>query len=439
MRKYGTMFILVLLMPVSIIAVSCRKNNHFELSRFIRPAVCGSCHDEIYKQWLGSMHSLSHKDTLYREVAWHDVTGLTDPDEINEAEQCVQCHTPVGYLTGLLTKTSDYQKKIPPIAEEGIQCDYCHSVIGAGKIYNSSYKLDPGHGEEDPGTKRGPFGDARTDYHKTAYSKFHTRAEFCGACHDVRHHVFGTVLESPYQEWKQGPYAEKGVVCQDCHMYQRPGVPATGSTERPINPGYAALGGPMRKHIFTHYFTGGNSLIPSLSGNRVQKKLAEERLQNAATVALDGIPEKFSVRVTIKNIGAGHSIPTGLTHVRQMWIEVRVYSRNGATLLHSGRLDGNGYLDPSAVIFNTVFGDGKGRPVRNIAKAREVLRDSRIAPMKSAVITYRVPGAAGKSLIVEVKLWYRLVSQEAADAVLGKGKLAFPKVLMASGKKILQL
>ncbi len=437
MRKFALIF--SILIPVFLITISCKKNGHFELSRFVKPAICGSCHDEIYKQWQGSMHNLSHKDTLYREVAWHDVTGLTDPDEISEAELCVKCHTPIGYITGLLTKTSDYQKKLPAIAEEGIQCDYCHSMTGARRNYNSFYKLDPGQGEENPGTKRGPFDDSTADYHKTAYSKFHTRAEICGACHDVRHHVYGTVLESPYQEWKKGPYAEKGIVCQDCHMYQRPGQPATGSTERAKNPGYAALGGPERGHIFTHYFTGGNSFMPSLFGNIVQKKLAEERLQNAATVMIEGVPEKSSVKITVMNIGAGHSIPTGLTHVRQMWLEVRAYSPGGVTLLHSGALDRSGYLDPSAIVFNTVFGDGSGKPVKNIAKAREILRDFRIAPKKGISVSYRIPGVSGKSVVIEAKLWYRIVSQKAVDAVLGKRKLVIPAVLMASDKKKLEL
>ena len=431
--------VIIVIILASCLSALCKKNSHYELSRFIPPSTCGGCHDEIYNQWLGSMHNLSDKDPLYREVAGHDLIGLVDPDEIREAELCVKCHTPIGYITGFPTKTSDYLKKLPEIAGKGIQCDYCHSATGAKKIYNAFIEHEPGHGEESPGIKRGPFKDSKTDYHETAYSKFHVRSEICGVCHDVRHHVFGTKLETPFEEWEQGPYAQKGVACQDCHMYQRPGMPATGATERTKNPGYAALGGPKREHIFTHFFTGANVLIPSRFGNSVQKKMAEERLQNAATVSIDDRLTDGMFRVTVKNTGAGHSIPTGLTHVRQMWLEVIAYAHNGRMLLHSGKLDGNSYLDPDAVIFTTVFGDGKGGPVKNTAKAREILYDSRIKPMESAKGIYRLPGVKNTSVTIEAKLWYRLAPQEMADAVLGKGKLIIPRVLMASDKKKLQL
>jgi hypothetical protein len=436
MKKQIVAHLAAVIMIILITHVACKQSRHYELSRFIAPSTCGSCHDEIYGQWLGSMHQLSHVDPLYREVALHDLKGLTDEDELKEAELCVKCHTPVGFVSGLPLKTSDHLKKIPAIAEKGIQCDYCHSATGAYKIYNASIEIDPGQGEEKPGVKRGPFKDSRADFHETSYSKFHTQAELCGACHDVRHVVFGTKLETPYEEWKKGPYSQKGIVCQDCHMYQRPGVPATGSTERPKNPGTAALGGPKREHIFTHYFTGANVLIPARFGNTVQKKMAEERLQNAATVTIGGRLDGASFRVTVTNTGAGHSIPTGLAHVRQVWLEVTAKDRDGTVLLHSGKLDGNGYLDSSAVVFKTVFGDGKGNPVMNIAKAREILTDKRIGPMKSSVETYDVPKRGYKSLTIEAKLWHRLAPQELVDKVLGKGKLRIPAVLMASDRKI---
>jgi len=439
MLKQATVRAAIIIMLAAVLLVSCKKSRHYELSRFIAPAVCGSCHDEIYEQWRGSMHHLSHYDHIYREIALRDLKGLTDADEIEEAELCVKCHTPIGFVSGLPAKTSDHLKKIPEIAQQGIQCDYCHSAVKAEKLYNASIELDPGNGEESPGTKRGPFKDSHADFHETAYSEFHTRAEICGACHDVRHVVFGTRLESPYEEWKNGPYARQGIPCQGCHMYQRPGIPATGSTNRPKNPGRAAQDGPVREHIFTHYFTGANVLVPSRFGSRVQGRMAEERLRNAARVKIDEHIVNNMLRVTVANTGAGHSIPTGLTHVRQVWLEVKVSTLGGRTLFHSGRPDGAGRLDPSSVVYNTVFGDGTGKPVLNIAKAREVLKDKRIGPMKSAVELFRLPGVTGESIVVEARLWHRLAPQELVDAVFGEGKIKIPAVLMASDKKTLKL
>jgi hypothetical protein len=218
-------------------------------------------------------------------------------------------------------------------------------------------------------------------------------------------------------------------------MHQRPGVPATGSTDRPDNPGEAAAGGPKRNHVFTHYFVGANTLIPSIFKQKDQVTMAEERLRNAAIVNIDKTITNGTIKVSVTNNGAGHSIPTGLSHVRQMWLEVRITAPDGTVLLHSGRLDAQGRVDPSALIYNTVLGDGKGRPVMNVAKAREVLKDRRIEPLKSAVETFRLQQVKQQIVMVEAKLWYRLAPQELVDSILGKGKLSIPSVLMASDKK----
>ncbi len=421
---------------MALLPMSCSKTRHYELSQFVSPETCGGCHAEIYEQWKGSMHSLSHVDPIYKEVALHDLKGVTDPDEIKEAEHCVSCHTPVGYVSGMPLKTSDHLKKIPDLAQKGVQCDYCHSATGAGRIYNADISLKPGNGENEPGIKRGPHKDAKPEFHGAEFSKFHTGAEICGACHDVRHVVFGTRLETPYEEWKKSPYAEKGIPCQDCHMRQRPGIAATGSTDRPDNPGSSAEGGPKRKHIYTHYFTGTNTLVPKLYGNNDQVAMAEERLKNAADVSVGDTIRNGKLTVAVKNKGAGHYLPTGLTHVRQMWLELTVSGRGGATLYRSGGLDPQGRIASGAVIYHTVFGDGKGKPVMNVAKAREILKDKRIEPLKSAVENYTMPRINDKKVTVEVKLWYRILPQEAADAVMGAGKIKIPAVLMASDKKL---
>ncbi len=420
--------------------LSCGENRHFELSRFISPDVCGGCHGGIYAQWKNSMHNLAHHDPLYREAARYYLEGLTDSDEIQEAESCVKCHTPVGYFSGKPRKTSEEEREAPAIAREGIQCDFCHSATGAYRVYNNHIKLDPGHGEEKPGVKRGPFDDSVCDYHGCEYSEFHTGSEVCGVCHDVRHVVFGTKLETTYEEWKAGPYNSsdpaKRVPCQGCHMYQRPGVPATGSTERPANPGAAADGGKVRPHIFTHYFAGGNTLVPGLYKDSEKPKMAEERLRNAARLEIDGSDiQKGLVRVTVRNTGAGHKLPTGLTDVRQMWLQVTVALDSGKVLYVTGTPDRLGYLGKDTIIYNTVFGDGKGNPVENIAKAREVLKDRRVPPGGFLTETYDVKGAVPGRTTVTVKLLYRLLPQETVDKLVGKGKIKLPIVTMAEAKK----
>ena len=76
-----------------------------DLDRFIDPDTCAGCHYEKFEQWSNSMHNLSHKDPVYTRVALFLRQGLTDQGEIDEAESCVKCHTPVGGDHGIPGKT----------------------------------------------------------------------------------------------------------------------------------------------------------------------------------------------------------------------------------------------------------------------------------------------------------------------------------------------
>ncbi|MCP4112207.1 MAG: cytochrome c554 family protein [Desulfobacteraceae bacterium] len=427
---------------ILLLGVSPSIKKHHELSQFISPDTCGSCHSEIFDQWENSMHNLSQKDPVYSNLAGFLLKGLTDKDEIAEAESCVKCHVPVGYITGYPEKLSDDKKKIPELATHGIQCDYCHSATSAEKLYNNDLKIAPGNGEDDPGIKRGPFKDSNSDFHESEFSEFHTSSKICGTCHNVRHVVFGTNLETTYEEWKNGPYnsrdPQKMVTCQGCHMYQRPGIPATGSTDRPKNRGRASDDdSPVRGHIFTHYFVGGNSFIPGQFNDRIKRKMAEERLKNAATISINHnqTPKGEQLIIQITNTGAGHYLPTGLTDIRQMWLEIIVKDEQERIIYSSGRLDRDSYIPGGTIIYNTVFGDGKGNPVMNIAKAREILKDKRIPPLKSVNETITLPKKDWKYLAVNVKLLYRSAPQKILDMVSGKGKLLLPVITMAEAEK----
>ncbi len=409
------------------------------IDQFISPDVCGGCHSEIYAQWEHSMHNWSHKDPVYDRVAQFLRLGLTDAGEIEEAESCVKCHTPVGTLTGFPRKVSDDLSKTPEIATRGIQCDYCHSAVSITKMYNNGLVLKPGQGEDDPGVKYGPFDDSEPDYHEAEYSGMHTESEFCGTCHDVRHVAFGTDLETTYTEWKNSPYntsdPKTAVSCQGCHMYQRPGIPATASTPRPDNPGTAADGSVDRPHIFTHYFVGANTYVPSLNGDDTKARMAVERLQNAASLSVDtsgAAGKKLSVTVT--NIGAGHSIPTGVADLRQVWLEITLTDKDGKTVFQTGRLNDRHELPDDALIFRTVFGDGKNNPVINLAKARQILKDNRIKAGGSVTETIDLPSVPEKGSRVDVRLLYRSMPQKVLALIPGEPFEPLPVVEMAKAR-----
>lgn len=412
----------------------------FNLDQFISPDNCSECHSEIFEQWENSMHHLAHKDQVYVRVSQFLRKGLVDENEIKEAESCVKCHTPVGYETGFPKKISDDLSKTPAIATQGIQCDYCHSAESIKQIHNNSIILNPGHGEDDPGIKYGPFDDSEPDFHEAEYSVLHTESRFCGTCHNVKHVVFGTDLETTYTEWENSPYnskdPEKKVTCQGCHMYQRPGIPATGSTSRPENPGSATDYSDERPHIFTHYFVGGNSFIPGEFDGQDKETMAVERLQNAADVSIDTsrVGQK-KLDIIVVNKGAGHSIPTGVADLRQVWLEITIHDKAGKISFQTGVLNANQELPEDTLIFHTVFGDGKGNPVINLAKARQVLKDNRIEAKKSVKETIELPTVPQKDAIVTVRLLYRGMPQKLLNLIPGKPFEPLPVIEMAKAQK----
>ena len=98
------------------------------------------------------------------------------------------------------------------------------------------------------------------------------------------------------------------------------------------------------------------------SGIRKNRGCAEERLQNAAELDLDlsGLDQN-QVGIVVSNIGAGHSLPTGLADMRQMWLEIIIQDRDGNRAYETGILDEKNELPDNILIYRTVFGDGKGK------------------------------------------------------------------------------
>ena len=407
----------------------------FELDQFIDAETCGGCHDEIMAQWQDSMHNLSHKDPVYLKVAKFFRKGLTDAGEIQEAESCVKCHTPVGFVTGFPKKLSQDLSKTKEIPAQGIQCDYCHTAVNISKMHNNGLVLSPGQGEDDPGIKHGPFDDSEPEFHDAAFSKLHTDSKICGTCHNVKHVAFGTDLETTYTEWENSAYnspdPEKHVSCQGCHMYQRPGVPATGSTPRPENPGSATADAKSRPHIFTHYFVGANSGIPGMFTGKEKSAMAVERLTHAADISL-AMEGENTVRVVVTNSGAGHSLPTGVADLRQVWVEVTMADSDGKTVFQTGIPDKNNELPENTVMFRIIFGDGSGNAIINVAKAKEILSDTRIPAGKSAANLFDLNTAPKPGYTLTARLLYRGMPQKILNQLAGPAIGPLPVVEMAS-------
>jgi hypothetical protein len=371
---------------------------------FEQPELCGGCHVDIYNQWKGSMHSNSWTDPVYR-AALNRVSKASSGKADNF---CMGCHTPIGVVT---REASPGGKGMSEVANRGVQCDFCHNVSRTSGVGNGSYVLTPKlHGRL---LKFGPFKDAVSPYHDTAYSKLHTQSEFCGDCHDVSHPFNRFPIERTYGEWHDSSYAGEGVQCQDCHMKPVPGRASAISKER--------------ERIYTHYFVGGNALVTKLLGSELHADRAETMLKSAATVQIVppsvlslGGPNLVRVRVT--NVGAGHKLPTGFPEGREMWLDFKVVDARNEEIYRLGAIK-SGRTEKGTKSFKVTLGDRNGNVVDvNILEADRVLYDTRIQPHGYEEVTYMfdVPKTAVGPLRLIADLNYWSFSQALLDELLGK-------------------
>lgn len=378
---------------------------------FTNTEICSGCHWDAFAQWSQSMHSHANTDAFYRAVY-----KRADIDTGGRAERfcgASRCHSPAAFLAG-----EDPFGTIDDVAKTGVFCDFCHTISSRRGIGDASYVSSPGR------VKRGPYRRSQSPYHLTAYSPQQTRSEFCGICHNVTNPVTGLKLETTYEEWAQSRYNRhdpaKNTECQGCHM-------------KPYA-GRASDIGPRRPEMFAHTFVGARSFAGGGPEFDYRERAVIARLRSAARlriVSVNRTGNRVLLAVRVTNVGAGHSLPTGVTDVRQMWLRLTVRSASGE-VYSSGALDTDGMLDQNAHVFGTVLGDANGRPVDKAWRAAKLLRDTRVPAGGSTLERYACDVSADAGpLAVTAELMYRSAPQQVVDAALGKGKMTVPMTKMA--------
>ncbi|MBU5611803.1 cytochrome c family protein [Geomonas sp. Red51] len=398
---------------------------------FTPPSVCQGCHEKQYQEWSGSVHQLAFQDPVYQGELNKAVKAVGH--EISR--QCEGCHTPAGVATGEVKGSGN--AGLSEMALAGVSCDICHSVSGvthwqtpSHEPENGSFILAPGAETKDGPrfVKRGPFKpgeDCGGGFHDCVQSPLHLQADLCASCHQVYHYDAHFPLEATYLEWKHGPYAQRDILCQDCHMVDT-------STFMAAADGFTK---PQRQQ-YRHYFNGANYLLSYLAagaatkaGNQEQAKLlmkqyamAVDRLKSAAAVEITPVYRKGALselQVRVKNLRAGHNLPTSLTNVRQMWLEIVATDDAGRTLLSSGQVGADGSLPADARLFNS---DGMGDNFHFAVDPWVVTSFSRhdtIPPKGYKDVHYGVPPLKGvRKLNIEAKLRYRQADQKVAEALL---------------------
>jgi hypothetical protein len=339
---------------------------------------------------------------------------------------CSSCHAPLAVATG----------EIPGgeatfLTDDGVSCDACHTAKRVREVHggggaNASLVIDDGE------TRYGPLADpAPTEAHESGHSEVHGRAEFCSACHTLTHPHNGLVIENTYEEWKESPYAKAGIQCQDCHMRTVEQALEVARTMKPLDvPGKAFEDGEERPNVHAHLFVGANVNAKLTGASAAHATEAERRLKSAATLAVT--IEEDAIEVAVTNVAAGHAIPTSITELRQVWIDLKVTDAAGKEIFRSGAIDENGRVDPGAVMYHSVLVDAEGKVTYLPWRAAKMVKEKLIPPKQTVRERYAFKTPAGAT--VRAVLRYRSAPQDVMDELFGKGKYPIRTVDMASAE-----
>jgi len=376
-------------------------NTEFDVSDFKSSDQCADCHSDHYNEWSSSMHSYSMKSPLFfsyknQSNELHPVTG---------ERFCMQCHNPVSYLTG--TDLSNYNNtetmqsaNIDQVLKEGIGCDVCHTVTGISEtVYaqeniaaSANYKMYPlGN------IKFGPIVDPEpNDFHSSYYLPTYKTSQMCLPCHDLV--VNDVEAEITFTEWNRIPGFSMfgGVSCQECHM-------------------------PVKENGYhDHRFIGVDmDLEIPISENPLFDDVSN-LLSSAAEIAFviddDSLSHSVSpgdslyIPISVKSLTA-HSLPSGTSFNREVWLELIVYNE-GQIIFSSGGVQSNESLDPQMnedlLLFTSTMYDQNGELTNNITEIDSLANYSLLAYQERwKGYNIYIPSNSENEIFISARLLFR--------------------------------
>ncbi|HJN51798.1 MAG: multiheme c-type cytochrome [Pseudomonadales bacterium] len=344
---------------------------------------CGSsrCHEEIYDEWAVSAHRWSSMDPAF-QVIQEVMAKQNGPDS---TRYCGGCHDPASLFAGTKNVLTEDLSSVRGY-DEGVSCLVCHSIRETDLKGNANYLIAQPERylfEVSEGATAKFVSDflirSYPQKHLDVFSKrlFKT-PEYCAACHkqfiDEEVNEVGWVqLQNQFDNWRKSKWNPEGepdkvVECRECHMpLQDSNDPAAGDD---LDNNRNSEDGKHRDHRFI----AANTLIPQLlelPGWEEHRDLTEAWLQGkrnipeiedkwsagpAVSIEIQSKDvvrpgEKLDISVVISNNKVGHDFPTGPLDIIQSWIHLEVQDDSGTTLLASGAVDEDHFIEPGAFMF----------------------------------------------------------------------------------------
>jgi hypothetical protein len=145
---------------------------------------------------------------------------------------------------------------------------------------------------------------------------------------------------------------------------------------------------PPKGAAHDHRFVGGNVYLATKYGETAMVTAETQNLATAFTLEAakqsDG-----SVNVTIHNVGSGHEFPTGVTDIREPWVELQAVDSSGNVLATYGGPDANGVLPSTAARLGIDIASADGGVLleHQISLATSIPFDQRVPPKGSLTLS----------------------------------------------------
>ncbi len=316
-------------------------------------AYCGSCHPTEYVAWQESVHAHAAEDPMFLHGV--DVEqGLLGPTVGPEYTRlCAGCHDPANARAGDLSLQAGRTASTPQ-HRSGVTCLGCHDVdrqIRAG-----------GNGD-----LQASAHDWTTDHKAWALASLDKlrEPEFCGGCHQQFVPGTGLIAIGTLDEYHASPYVGASR-CVDCHMPKSSGG------------------------LADHHFPGGNIYVSTHFGDSA---LQQDQMTLLGTaLSLDAQAVAGGVLVTVHNRAIGHGFPTGVTDLREAWVELQPSAADGASaaIATIGGPGPDGVLAPNAARLGIDIASADG----TILYGHELSEATRVP------FDVRVPAGEAQSLFV---------------------------------------
>lgn len=411
----------------------------YHVEDWTNSAKCKSCHLEIFNQWADSNHrNIAGTNPYY--MVLENLAAKTEGEDFRK--WCMGCHNPSSVTTGVAKSTDNMNNFLDKGAksmieelkthgnsklEEGVSCVACHRITkveNAGG--NASYTLGVS------GRQKYVFEDNKADMaqwlssrfinskpnaHKDSYMKeVYKDPKYCASCHDEFTPGVGSEVVSTFREWEMSSYNDPNnpknhKTCIDCHMTNL----KDGAFFK--QRGVSTDGGAVKNDVKVHYFAGSNHFLAGLRNKENENQIIQ-LLKTAAKLDIEMNDKE--ILVGVKNVGAGHHLPTGVADFRELWLEVDIFDRDGKVIFKSGKLQNDGNLPKDARVFMKVFGDKDSKEAGlHFWRYEKMLKDTRIAAGERRVESYSIGAVDGLKypLKAVAKLNFRIYPQWVTDIV----------------------